>query len=96
MVVAAEHTTTFSEAGWSKADVRPALFTALSALRGGPTTRDHDTPVSLRGPDNILVVSAGGSGNPLSMLFPPLAGGAVTVPVVRGPLDRPAGGGGAG
>src|SRR5579859_2245901 len=81
LVIAIEHMQTMVDAGWSKADIRSALFVALSRRRGAPSTRDHDKPVALTGPDNILVVAAGGSGNPLSMLFPPLAGGAVTVPV---------------
>ena len=95
MVVAAEHLLTLTAAGWSKADVREALYRALASLRGGPT-RDRDTVLGLRGPDHILVVAAGGSGNPLSMLLPPLAGGAVTVAVADGaeaPGDgSPAGG----
>ena len=91
MVVAVEHMMTLAAAGWSKADVREALYRALASLRGGPTTRDRDTVLGLRGPDNILVVAAGGSGNPLSMLLPPLAGGAVTVAVAD---DDGASGGG--
>jgi hypothetical protein len=79
LVIAAEHMQTLGDGGWSKADIRRALFDALSARRGAPTTRDEDRALGLGGPDNILVVAAGGSGNPLSMLFPPLAGGAVTV-----------------
>jgi hypothetical protein len=86
LVVAVEHMHTMASAGWSKADIREALFGALSHLRGGPSTRDYDRPLALSGAHEILVVAAGGSGNPLSMLFPPLAGGAVTVPVGRGEL----------
>jgi hypothetical protein len=84
VVVAAEHMGTLARAGWTKADLRQALFGALSELRGGVTTRDDGLPLALSGPGAILVVAAGGSGNPLSMLFPPLAGAAVTVPVTEG------------
>src|SRR4051812_19313602 len=67
LVIAVEHMQTLAGAGWSKADIRAALFETLTGMQAGPTTRDDGRPLGLGGPDNILVVAAGGSGNPLSM-----------------------------
>lgn len=77
VVVGPEHRRYFSDAGWSKADVRAALWSLLTA----PPQPGEGT-VKLGKPDGVLLVAAGGPGMAESwVLFPHLAW-AITEPVV--------------
>jgi hypothetical protein len=55
------------DAGWTKDDLRTALFPLLTA----PATGRYDQRVSIVSPDNILLVAAGGPGIAMSWLLLP-------------------------
>ncbi len=77
VVVGPEHRRYFLEAGWSKSDVRAALWPLLTEPR-----RDGEGIVKLGRPEGLLLVAAGGPGMAETwILFPHLAW-AITEPVV--------------
>jgi hypothetical protein len=81
VVVGPEHRRYFVEAGWSKADLRCALWPLLTAPRN-----DGEGVVRLGKPEGLLLVEAGGPGMAESwILFPHLAW-AITEPVVPEPV----------
>jgi hypothetical protein len=67
VVVGLEHQQRLTGAGWSKQDVQGFLWPRLAA----ESTGRHDLQVSLAGPDNVLVVAAGGPGIAVSWLLLP-------------------------
>ena len=77
VVMGPEHRRYFTEAGWSKADVRAAMWPLLTAPQ-----QPGEGNVKLAKPEGLLLVAAGGPGMAESwMLFPHLAW-AITEPVV--------------
>lgn len=77
VVIGPEHRRYFVEAGWSKADVRAALWPLLTAPQ-----QPGEGNVKLAKPEGLLLVAAGGPGMAESwILFPHLAW-AITEPVV--------------
>jgi hypothetical protein len=69
VVIGPEHRRYFIEAGWSKADIRAAMWPVLTAPREA-----GDGMVKLAKPDGILLVAAGGPGMAESwIIFPHLA-----------------------
>lgn len=77
VVVGEEHHRLLLEAGWTKEAVAQRLYELMAA----DTTGRHDNQVVLAGPENVLVVAAGGPGMPQTLvLLPHLA--AVTRAVV--------------
>jgi hypothetical protein len=67
LVIGAEHQRRLVDAGWTKDQVQDHLWAPLVE-----ETRDvHDRRLDLAGPDNILVVAAGGPGMAESWLFLP-------------------------
>ena len=72
-----EHQRFFTAAGWSKADIRRALWDQIS-----PLTRESDgAALRLGRPEGILLVVAGGPGDQVTAGMPPHVGLAVTLPV---------------
>ena len=85
VVIGPEHRRYFLEAGWTKADVRAALWPLLTAER-----RPGEGIVKIGKPEGVLLVAAGGPGMAESwILFPHLAW-AITEPV-RPDVRVPAG-----
>ncbi len=80
IVVGAEHQRMFTGAGWDKTRISNELFAQFVA-RGGP--RGHENDLRLAGPDNILVVAAGGPAVDWTVVLPPHLGLAITEPIVR-------------
>ncbi|HSS09208.1 MAG TPA: hypothetical protein VLL25_04950 [Acidimicrobiales bacterium] len=78
VVVGKEHQRRFTGIGWSKQDMRQWLWERLSALPGRDGFPHARQPVRLDGPQGILIVAAGGAGNPFTALLTPHAGRAVT------------------
>lgn len=79
-VMGKEHQRFFFEDGWSKERMQEYLWPRLDAATSGA----HDRRFALGGPENILVVAAGGAGMAETwILFPHLAW-AITEPVGRG------------
>lgn len=78
VLVGQEHQRLLADAGWTKATFRSRLYEALSELAGKPGSREQHEPCLLAGPDDIAVVAAGGSGNPISLIITAHAGRAVT------------------
>jgi hypothetical protein len=69
VVIGPEHRRYFTEAGWSKADIRAAMWPLLTASR-----EPGDGIVKLAKPEGILLVAAGGPGMAESwIIFPHLA-----------------------
>ncbi len=69
VVIGPEHRRFFLEAGWSKDDIRTAMWPLLMAPR-----QDGEGFVKLRKPEGLLLVAAGGPGMAESwILFPHLA-----------------------
>lgn len=80
VVIGAEHARYFVNGGWSKDDIRAAMWERMAARPGRPGTRFEGMPLLLQ-PEDILLVAAGGAGNPLSALFTPLGCQATTAVV---------------
>ncbi len=77
IVLGKEHQRFFTDAGWSKADMRQALWDRLSQV-----VRESDGAVLRLGrPEGILLVAAGGPGDQVSAILPPHVGLAVTLPI---------------
>ena len=79
VVVGPEHRRYFLEAGWSKADLRAALWPLLTA----PPQPGEGT-VKLGHPEGVLLVAAGGPGMAESWIIFPHLAWAITQPVVPG------------
>jgi hypothetical protein len=77
VVVGPEHRRYFSEAGWSKADLRAALWPLLTA-----PPRPGEGTVKLGHPEGVLLVAAGGPGMAESWIIFPHLAWAITEPVV--------------
>lgn len=82
LLVGQEHMRLLEGAGWTKATLRARLYEGLVARTGKPGSREQHAPCLLSGPDGILVVATGGSGNPISMIITAHAGRAVTRRIV--------------
>jgi hypothetical protein len=77
VVVGKEHQRFFTGAGWTKADIRRALWERLS-----PIIRESDgAPLRLGRSEGILLVAAGGPGDQATVVFPPHVGLAITAPI---------------
>ncbi|HEX4658407.1 MAG TPA: hypothetical protein VH307_13570 [Streptosporangiaceae bacterium] len=88
IVLGQEHQRFFTASGWSKADIRQALWDEISSLR-----RESDGSVLRLGrPEGILPVAAGGPGDQVTAVMPPHVGLAVTLPLPTPPSlpSRPA------
>ncbi|TAM84314.1 MAG: hypothetical protein EPN41_13475 [Candidimonas sp.] len=95
MVVAPQHREVFNTAGWTKQDIREYMFEHCRVQRrqwrdvgkGAVAGRKDEDQVyeALRGPDDLLVVAAGGPAGGFGVIAPPWYGKkslAVTQPVV--------------
>jgi hypothetical protein len=78
IVIAKEHMRTLADAGWSKQRIRDHLWDRLRDVPGRQGTPHEGRHVRLDSPEGILVIAAGGAGNPFSALLTPHAGRAVT------------------
>jgi hypothetical protein len=67
VVIGAEHHRRLLAEGWSKESVQESLFERMSK----PTVRKYDSQVMIAGPDNVLVVAAGGPGIAQSQVIMP-------------------------
>jgi hypothetical protein len=77
VVLGQEHQRFFTGSGWSKADIRQALWDELS-----PLVRESDGAIFRAGrPEGILPVAAGGPGDQVIAVLPPHVGLAVTLPL---------------
>jgi hypothetical protein len=87
VVIGKEHQQVFTDAGWSKGDIRADLWAKLSPLPGRRETPEESQPLLLDGADSILLVAAGGHGQG-SQLYTPHVGRASTIAVepLRTPL----------
>jgi hypothetical protein len=75
IVLGEEHQRFFTAAGWSKADIRQAMWNEMS-----PLVRASDgAPLRVAGPEGFLVVAAGGPGDQSIAVMPPHVGRAVTL-----------------
>jgi hypothetical protein len=90
VVVGPEHRRYFLEAGWSKADLRAALWPQLTA----PPLPGEGT-VKLARPEGVLLVAAGGPGMAESWIIFPHLAWAITEPVAPGGHPASAASGGA-
>lgn len=77
IVVGPEHRRFYTEAGWSKADIRAALWPLLTAPQ-----QPGEGMVKVAKPDNLLLVAAGGPGMAESWIVFPHLAWAITEPVV--------------
>ena len=95
LVVCPEHLRIFERDGWSKSDLRAFVVehaerTRASAKRAGwlpGEVSEQDEREQLRwfeGPDELMVVVAGGKTSGTSAVIPPWAGGASSQPVTKG------------
>jgi hypothetical protein len=82
VVMGPEHRRYFTEAGWSKADVRAAMWPLLTAPQ-----QSGEGNVKLAKPEGILLVAAGGPGMAETWLLLPHLAWAITEPVVPDVLD---------
>ncbi|MTD15946.1 hypothetical protein GIS00_18585 [Nakamurella sp. YIM 132087] len=78
IVVGPEHRRRFADAGWDKPTLQQRLWPLLTA----PTTGAEDNTLDLAGPDNILVITAGGPGMAESWLITPHLSNPITERVV--------------
>jgi hypothetical protein len=83
VVIGPEHRRYFTETGWSKADVRAALWPLLMA----PSNPGEGT-VNLKKPEGILLLAAGGPGMAESWIIFPHLAWAITEPVVPDVVPR--------
>lgn len=67
VVIGQEHHQRFTASGWDKRMVQELLWSKLTA----PTVSRYDSRVDLAGPENVLVVAAGGPGIAVSWLLLP-------------------------
>jgi hypothetical protein len=67
LVIGLEHQQRLVSAGWTKQQVQRFLWPRLTA----ESTGKHDRPVSIAGPENVLIVAAGGPGIAASWLLLP-------------------------
>ncbi len=72
IVVSAEHQRYFTQAGWSKADVRDYLWKQCQA------SGENAKRIMLGGPEGFLIVGAGGPGHATTWLFFPHLAWAIT------------------
>jgi hypothetical protein len=77
VVMGPEHRRYFTEAGWSKADVRAAMWPLLKAPQ-----QPGEGNVKLAKPEGLLLVTAGGPGMAESWIIFPHLAWAITEPVV--------------
>lgn len=77
VVIGPEHRRFFTEAGWSKADVRAALWPLLTAPQ-----QPGEGTVKVAKPENVLLVAAGGPGMAESWIIFPHLAWAITEPVI--------------
>jgi len=78
VVIGQEHMRYIGDAGWSKKAVREYLYPRM-VVEPGP----GEVKSSMRDPDEILVVAAGGQGMTESWTLHPHQGWAITRPIVR-------------
>jgi hypothetical protein len=82
IVFGKEHMRFLSREGWSKARISEYLFDrmkdATPGARLGGGSAGGDKSFRLVGPENLLIVGAGGPGNPFTWILPPHCGLAVT------------------
>ena len=80
VVLGQEHQRFFTAAGWSKADIRQALWDEIS-----PLVRASDgAALRIGQPEGILLVAAGGPGDQAIAVMPPHVGLAVTLAIPGG------------
>jgi hypothetical protein len=77
IVIGPEHRRYYTEAGWSKADVRAAMWPQLTAPQ-----QPGEGSVKLAKPEGLLLVAAGGPGMAESWIIFPHLAWAITEPVV--------------
>jgi hypothetical protein len=83
IVVSSEHQRYFAKSGWSKADVRRHLWDRCQA------SGENARRIMLGGPDDILLVGAGGPGHATTWLFFPHLARAITQAIeAPGPTRR--------
>ncbi len=95
LVLCPEHVTIFQRAGWSKAQIRQAVFdratrtlAEFKRLNGLPDTaifpgEEQMAYRYLTSPEDLLIVTAGGKAGGFSALVPPWAAGADSLPITR-------------
>lgn len=95
LVLCPEHVTIFKNEGWSKAQLKQAIYEkAVRSLAdfkrlwgfADESVKPKEAEVivhSLQSPDRLLVVTAGGGAGGFSALIPPWAGGDESQPVTR-------------
>jgi hypothetical protein len=95
LVLCPEHVTIFKKEGWSKANIREAVYeqavrplAQFKRIAGLPDSRitpeDEQTLYhNIHTPDDLLIVTAGGGAGGFSALIPPWAAGADSRPVTR-------------
>jgi hypothetical protein len=95
LVLCPEHVTIFQKEGWSKADIREAVYeqaarplAEFKRIAGQPDSRISEADESaiyhnIQSPDDLLIVTAGGGAGGFSALIPPWAAGADSLPVTR-------------
>jgi hypothetical protein len=80
IVLGAEHQRRFTDAGLTKAQLQESLWPRLAA----PGTGRHDHPVTAAGPENVLLVAAGGPGIACSWILLPHLSNPISELVTRG------------
>jgi len=95
LVLCPEHVTIFKKEGWTKAQIREAVYeqaarplAQFKRIAGLPDSRISDEDESsiyhnMQSPGNLLIVTAGGGAGGFSALIPPWAAGADSLPVTR-------------
>lgn len=95
LVLCPEHVTIFRKEGWSKAQIRQAVFerairplAEFKRLNGLPDSviTAEDAQINYRyltNPNDLLIVTAGGRAGGFSAIVPPWAAGADSLPVTR-------------
>ncbi len=95
LVLCPEHVTIFKKEGWTKAQIRQAVYeramrplAEFKRLNGMPDSmipaQDEATPYRYMGsPDDLLIVTAGGGAGGFSAIVPPWAAGDSSRPVTR-------------
>jgi hypothetical protein len=95
LVLCPEHVTVFKKEGWTKAQIRQAVYdravrplAEFKRLNGMPdsaiSAADEQTGYRyMSSPDDLLIVTAGGGAGGFSAIVPPWAAGADSLPVTR-------------
>ncbi len=95
LVLCPEHVTIFKKEGWTKAQIREAVYeqaarplAQFKRIAGLPDSRISDEDESsiyhnMQSPGDLLIVTAGGGAGGFSALIPPWAAGADSLPVTR-------------